>query len=60
MRQTLSGKFEEVIRYGYRRVHALCRREGWPHGTPHLWRMGLQLRNKAPKRQVKAKLRDDL
>lgn len=51
------------IRYGYRRVHVLLRREGWRHGqnkTRRIYReLGLQLRNKAPKRRVKAKLRDD-
>lgn len=51
------------VRYGYRRVHVLLRREGWRHGqnkTRRIYReLGLQLRNKAPKRRVKAKLRDD-
>ena len=51
------------VRYGYRRVHVLLRREGWqinPKRTYRVYReMGLQLRNKTPKRRVKAKLRDD-
>ena len=51
------------IRYGYRRVHVLLRREGWSHGqnkTRRLYReLGLQLRIKAPKRRVKAKLHED-
>ena len=51
------------IRYGYRRVHVLLRREGWQLGqnkTRRIYReLGLQLRNKTPKRRVKAKLRDD-
>jgi putative transposase len=51
------------IRYGYRRVHVLLRREGWSLGqnkTRRIYReLGLQLRNKAPKRRVKAKLRED-
>ena len=51
------------VRYGYRRVHVLLRREGWCHGqnkTRRIYReLGLQLRNKTPKRRVKAKLRDD-
>lgn len=51
------------IRYGYRRVHVLLRRQGWHHGqnkTRRIYReLGLQLRNKTPKRRVKAKLRDD-
>ncbi len=51
------------VRYGYRRIHVLLRREGWKinHKRTHrLYReLGLQLRNKTPKRKVKAKLRDD-
>jgi len=51
------------VRYGYRRVHVLLRREGWPINhkrTRRLYReLRLQLRNKTPKRRVKAKLRDD-
>ena len=44
-------------------IHVLLRREGWRHGqnkTRRIYReLGLQLRNKTPKRRVKAKLRDD-
>ena len=51
------------VRYGYRRVHVMLRREGWRHGqnkTRRIYReLGLQLRNKTSKRRVKAKLRDD-
>jgi putative transposase len=51
------------VRYGYRRIHVLLRREGCRHGqnkTRRIYReLGLQLRNKTPKRRVKAKLRDD-
>ncbi|MGW8191923.1 IS3 family transposase [Sphingomonas hankookensis] len=51
------------VRYGYRRIHVLLRREGWEinHKRTHrLYReLGLQLRNKTPKRKGKAKLRDD-
>jgi len=40
----------------------MLRREGWCHGqnkTRRIYReLGLQLRNKTPKRRVKAKLRD--
>jgi putative transposase len=47
----------------YRRVHVLLRREGWPTNVKKTCRiyheLGLQLRNKTPKRRVKAKLRDD-
>ena len=51
------------MRYGYRRVHVLLRREGWPINHKKACRLyrelGLQWRNKTPKRRVKAKLRDD-
>ncbi len=51
------------VRYGYRRVHILLRREGWAINhkrTRRLYREeGLQLRNKNPKRKVAAKLRED-
>ncbi len=54
---------ETRVRYGYRRVLVLLRREGWPVNVKlvnRLYReMGLQLRNKSPKRKVKAKLRED-
>ena len=51
------------VRYGYRRVHVLLQREGWTGNVKRTYRiyrdLGLQLRNKTPKRRVKAKLRDD-
>ena len=51
------------VRYGYRRVHVLLRREGWEINqkkTRRIYReLGLQLRHKTPKRRVKAKLRED-
>ena len=51
------------VRYGYRRVHVLLRREGWEVNMKRTYRiykaLGLQLRNKTPKRRVKAKLRED-
>ena len=51
------------MRYGYRRVHVLLRREGWMIHVKKTRRiyneMGLQLRKKTPRRRVKAKLRDD-
>jgi putative transposase len=54
---------ETRVRYGYRRVHVMLRREGWPINqkkTRRIYReLGLQLRNKTPKRRVKAKLRED-
>lgn len=51
------------VRFGYRRVHVLLRREGWeinPKKTYRIYKeLGMQLRNKTPKRRVKAKLRED-
>jgi len=54
---------ETQVRYGYRRVHVLMQREGHAVNHKRIYRlykeMGLQLRNKTPKRRVRAKLRDD-
>ncbi|MEO1398632.1 MAG: IS3 family transposase, partial [Pseudomonadota bacterium] len=54
---------ETRVRYGYRRIHVLLRREGWKVNAKRIYRlyneMVLQLRNKTPKRRVKAKLRED-
>ena len=51
------------VRYGYRCGHVLLRREGWMitiKKTRRIYNeLGFQLRNKNPKRRVKAKLRDD-
>lgn len=54
---------ETRVRYGYRRVHVMLRREGWEINHKKTRRiyneLGLQLRKKPPKRRVKAKLRGD-
>lgn len=54
---------ETRVRYGYRRIHVLLLREGWHVNPKRVYRLykelGLQLRNKTPKRRVKAKLRGD-
>ncbi len=54
---------ETRMRYGYRRVHVVLLREGWMINIKRTYRLytglGLQLRNKTPKRRVKAKLRED-
>jgi len=63
----LAARIKEIsqlrVRYGYRRVHVLLRREGWKVNMKRTYRiykaLGLQLRNKTPKRRVRAKLRDD-
>ena len=48
---------------GYRRVHILLQRDGYSVNPKRIYRlykeMGLQLRNKTPKRRVRAKLRED-
>jgi len=53
----LSKRIREIaatrVRYGYRRIHVLLRREGWQVNPKRVYRlyreMGLQLRNKTPK-----------
>ena len=63
LKQRIKEIAETRVRYGYRRIHVLLRREGWAINAKRVYRlyheMGLQLRNKTPKRRVKAKLRDD-
>jgi putative transposase len=54
---------ETRVRYGYRRVQVLLRREGVRVNHKRTYRvyreLGLQLRAKTPKRRVRAKLRED-
>ena len=54
---------ETRVRFGYRRVDVLLLREGWHVNQQRTRRiyneLDLQLRNKTPKRRVKAKLRED-
>lgn len=54
---------ETLVRYGYRRVYYILRRDGWAVNMKKVYRLyrelGLQLRNKTPKRRVKAKRRED-
>ena len=63
IKQRIKEICETRVRYGYRRVHVLLQRDGWPVNPKRIYRlykeMGLQLRNKTPKRRVKAKLRED-
>ena len=62
LRQRIREIAETRVRYGYRRIHVLLQREGWAVNAKRVYRlyreMGLQLRNKTPKRKVKAKLRE--
>jgi putative transposase len=62
----LEARVKEIcttrVRYGYRRVHVLLRREVWAinHKRTRLHNaLGLQLRNKVPRRRGKAALRAD-
>lgn len=63
LKQRIKEIAETRVRYGYRRIHVLLRREGWAINAKRVYRlyraMGLLLRNKTPKRRVKVKLRDD-
>lgn len=63
LKQRIREICETRVRYGYRRVHVLLQCEGWEVNVKRVCRlyreMGLQLRNKSPKRKVKAKLRED-
>ena len=49
---------EVRIRYGYKRIHVLLRREGWPVNHKRVQRLycelGLQLRSRRPRRHVSA------
>ncbi|ACK50447.1 hypothetical protein Msil_1494 [Methylocella silvestris BL2] len=63
LKQRIKEIAETRVRYGYRCIHVLLRREGWAVNAKRIYRLykdlGLQLLNKTPKRRVKAKLRDD-
>lgn len=63
LRKRIREIAETRVRFGYRRVHALLRREGWAVNRKRVYRLyreeSLQLRNKTPKRRVKAALRAD-
>jgi putative transposase len=54
---------ETHVRYGYRRVYYILHRDGWSVNMKKVDRiyreLGLQLRNKTPKRRVKAKLHEE-
>lgn len=55
----LRGRMREIaqarVRFGYRRIHVLLRREGWSLGRNQVYRLytqeALQLRSKLPKRR---------
>jgi putative transposase len=63
LRKRIREIAEMRVRYGYRRVHILLRREGWLVNVKRVRRLycleGLQMRLKPPRRRVMAKLRCD-
>lgn len=63
LRKRIREVAETRVRYGYKRIHTLLRREGWGVNHKRVYRIyceeNLQMRNKTPKRRVMAKLRED-
>ena len=63
LEQRIKDICQTRVRFGYRRVHVMLRRDGWEVNMKKTRRiynaLGLQLRNKHPKRRVKAKLWED-
>lgn len=55
LRQRMREIAQVRVRYGYRRIHVLLRREGWRNGRSQTYRVyteeRLQLRSKLPKRR---------
>lgn len=51
------------VRYGYRRIHVLLKREGWPVNHKRIYRLyrreDLQMRLKPPRRRVSIKVRKE-
>ena len=58
LRRRICEIAEARVRYGYKRIHVLLRREGWPVNHKRVYRIyceeGLKLRRKRPKRRVSA------
>ena len=54
---------ETRVRYGYRRIHILLRREGWAVNAKRVYRLyaleDLKIRTKRPRRKVSARVRSD-
>jgi putative transposase len=63
LRRRIREIAETRMRHGYRRITVLLRREGWHVNVERVHRLyrleGLQMRLKAPRWRVMAKLRDD-
>ena len=55
IRQRMHEIARTRIRYGYRRIHVMLRRDGWAVGRNLVWRLyreeGLALRSKRPRRR---------
>jgi len=62
IRQRIHEIAETRVRYGYKRIHVLLRREGWHVNHKKVYRIycenGLNLRSKRPKRRVSAACRE--
>src|SRR5438874_2256168 len=56
LRQRIKGLAAARVRYGYRRIHILLRREGWKVNAKRVYRLyreeGLSLRYKRAKKRV--------
>lgn len=63
LRKRIREIAETHTRYGYRKICAVLRREGWAVNHKRVYRLyceeTLQMRYKVPRRRVSAKLRDD-
>ena len=55
LRMRLRDLAASRVRYGYRRLHILLRREGWPVNAKRVYRLyveeGLTIRSKVPRRK---------
>jgi len=55
LRMRVKELAEARVRYGYRRLHVLLRREGWPANHKRIYRIyaeeGLSIRTRSPKRR---------
>ena len=63
LRLRLKELAESRVRYGYRRLHVLLRREGWPVNHKRVYRLyrleGLVIRQKTPRRKRSSRYRGD-